>query len=103
MQVPTTQAVIDLCTSHGFAIAGVASAKRSVHEVELLQWLADEKQGEMEWMKRNVEVFLVIGPHRTVNREFLIFFSSVKNKMLSEVFTFKISKRVAAVTHTRFK
>ena len=58
MQVPTTQAVIDLCTSHGFAIAGVASAKRSVHEVELLQWLADEKQGEMEWMKRNVEVRL---------------------------------------------
>ncbi len=50
--------VTDLCESHGFALSGVSATTRSTHDVELLQWLADEKQGEMEWMQRNVEVRL---------------------------------------------
>ncbi len=58
MQAPTTQAVIDLCISQGFAIAGVTSAIRSAHDDKLWQWLEDEKQGEMEWMNRNVDVRL---------------------------------------------
>jgi epoxyqueuosine reductase len=58
MATLATQDVVDLCTSHGFAIAGVSSANRSVHEVAFLQWLQDEKYGEMEWMHRNVDVRL---------------------------------------------
>ena len=54
----STQDVVDLCTSHGFAIAGIAEASRSVHDAALIEWLKDEKQGEMDWMKRNVDVRL---------------------------------------------
>lgn len=50
--------VTDLCEAHGFALSGVTATTRSKHDVQLLQWLADEKQGEMDWMHRNVEVRL---------------------------------------------
>ncbi len=58
MAMFSSQEVVDLCISHGFAIAGVANASRSVHDAALVQWLKDEKQGEMEWMQRNVDVRL---------------------------------------------
>ena len=50
--------VIDLCETYGFALAGIAETGRSDYDVELIQWLADKKQGEMEWMERNVQVRL---------------------------------------------
>jgi len=53
-----TQAIIDCCLSHGFASAGIAQAEKSRHSSSLEQWLAQGKQGEMEWMKRNVDIRL---------------------------------------------
>ncbi len=54
----STEDIVELCELHGFAIAGVAAASRSVHDTALIEWLKDEKQGEMDWMKRNVDVRL---------------------------------------------
>jgi epoxyqueuosine reductase len=50
--------IVELCLSADFALAGVTSAKRSSHDVALEQWLVDGKQGEMEWLNRNVDVRL---------------------------------------------
>ena len=50
--------IVELCLSNGFALAGISSATRSSHDVALEQWLADGKQGEMEWMNRNIDVRL---------------------------------------------
>jgi epoxyqueuosine reductase len=53
-----SQAIIDLCLSQGFALAGIAKAHSSRHESSLQEWLAHGKQGEMEWMNRNVDLRL---------------------------------------------
>jgi epoxyqueuosine reductase len=53
-----TQEIIDCCLSHGFALAGIAQAETSHHSASLEQWLAHGKQGEMEWMNRNVDIRL---------------------------------------------
>ncbi len=53
-----SQAVVELCISQGFAIAGVSQAGRSSHDVALMQWLAAEKHGEMQWMNENIEIRL---------------------------------------------
>ena len=53
-----SSAIIELCLSNGFALAGITTATRSSYDTELVQWLADGLQGEMEWMNRNVEVRL---------------------------------------------
>jgi epoxyqueuosine reductase len=53
-----TQEIIDCCLSHGFALAGIAQAETSRHSASLEQWLAHGKQGEMEWMNRNVDIRL---------------------------------------------
>jgi epoxyqueuosine reductase len=58
MQRHKSKVVTDLCKKYGFAQSGVAEASRSVHDVQLTQWLADKKHGEMEWMERNVEIRL---------------------------------------------
>jgi epoxyqueuosine reductase len=58
MSMLDSKAVVDLCTTHGFAIAGVSQADRSVHDVALVQWLASEKHGEMQWMHKNVDIRL---------------------------------------------
>lgn len=58
MATPETIAVIDLCRSHGFALAGVAPAARSIHDSTFVQWLSDGKHGEMEWMNRHVDIRL---------------------------------------------
>ena len=58
MTTPTTQSVIDLCRAHGFALAGVAPASRSIHDSTFVQWLRDEKHGEMDWMNRHVDIRL---------------------------------------------
>ena len=50
--------IVELCLSKGFALAGISSATRSSHDVAIEQWLADGKQGEMEWMNRNIDVRL---------------------------------------------
>jgi len=50
------RAIVDRCIAEGFALVGITSANRSTHDVELIQWLQDGKQGEMEWMNRNVDV-----------------------------------------------
>ena len=47
-----------MCIAQGFAIAGVAKATRSEHDSSLVSWLEDGKQGEMQWMKRNVDIRL---------------------------------------------
>jgi len=56
MQKIDTTAVVAMCTAHGFSLAGVAAASRSVHDTSFVKWLADGKHGEMEWLNRNVEV-----------------------------------------------
>ena len=53
-----SQAIIDLCLSHGFALAGIAKANASRHKSFLKDWLAQGKQGEMDWMNRNVDIRL---------------------------------------------
>jgi epoxyqueuosine reductase len=53
-----TSVVVDLCIAHGFAIAGVAGASLSEHETSLISWLKEGKQGEMQWMNRNVDIRL---------------------------------------------
>lgn len=53
-----SHAIIDLCLSQGFALAGIANANASHHESFLEEWLAHGKQGEMEWMNRNVDLRL---------------------------------------------
>jgi len=58
MEKLNTQSIIDICTSQGFALAGVAPAIRSEHDNNLEEWLADGKHGEMEWMNRNIQVRL---------------------------------------------
>ena len=58
MTIPTTQYVIDLCRAQGFALAGVAPASRSSHDSTFVQWLRDEKHGEMDWMSRHIDIRL---------------------------------------------
>ena len=53
-----SKSVVELCTSKGFALAGVAAARHSSHDAVLRKWLEDEKHGEMEWLNRNVDVRL---------------------------------------------
>jgi len=58
MDRPNSQAIVDSCISHGFALAGVAKATRSSYDSALESWLAKGKHGEMEWLSQNVEVRL---------------------------------------------
>ena len=53
-----SQQVVDLCLAQGFALAGVAVANESAFKQEFEEWIKQGKQGEMEWMERNVGVRL---------------------------------------------
>ena len=50
--------IVELCITNGFALAGIASAKESKYSTAFEKWISQGKQGEMEWMKRNVDVRL---------------------------------------------
>lgn len=52
----TSQRILDRCRELGFALAGIAEALPTRHERELLEWLAAGKHGEMEYLRRNVEL-----------------------------------------------
>ena len=52
------QEVINLCLSHGFVSAGISTAKPTTYASEFQTWLDDGKQGEMEWLNKNVDVRL---------------------------------------------
>ncbi len=58
MEQLSSQEIIELCLTHGFALAGITKAQKSNHASSLTKWLADGKHGEMDWMNRNVEVRL---------------------------------------------
>ena len=58
MTTPDANSVIDLCRSHGFALAGVAAASRSIHDSTFVKWLNEGKHGEMDWLSRHVEIRL---------------------------------------------
>ena len=53
-----SQQVVDLCLAQDFALAGVAVANESAFKQEFEEWIKQGKQGEMEWMERNVGVRL---------------------------------------------
>ncbi len=53
-----SKAIIDLCLVHGFVLAGIAPASTSNYVSQLEEWLAQGKQGEMEWLNRNITVRL---------------------------------------------
>lgn len=44
------------CKALGFALAGVCRAEPTAYERELLDWLAAGKHGEMEYLRRNVQL-----------------------------------------------
>jgi epoxyqueuosine reductase len=48
--------IIDRCRELGFALAGIADAVPTEYERELLDWLAAGQHGEMEYLRRNVEL-----------------------------------------------
>ena len=51
-----TRHVLDRCREAGFALAGVCDAAPTSYERELIEWLAAGKHGEMEYLRRNVEL-----------------------------------------------
>ena len=51
-----SQRILERCREMGFALAGIADAAPTERERELLQWLAEGKHGEMEYLRRNVEL-----------------------------------------------
>src|SRR5438034_9473242 len=55
-QVDITTRVLCRCRELGFALAGIAEASSTQYERELLDWLAAGKHGEMEYLRRNIEL-----------------------------------------------
>lgn len=50
--------VLELCKSHGFALAGVCDASPTEHADELRAWLAAGKHGEMAYLAEHVDAKL---------------------------------------------
>ena len=48
--------IVRRCTDLGFAAAGICRAQPTDYERELLDWLAAGKHGEMEYLRRNVQL-----------------------------------------------
>jgi epoxyqueuosine reductase len=48
--------VLDRCRDLGFALSGVCESAPTQYEHELIEWLAAGKHGEMEYLRRNIEL-----------------------------------------------
>jgi epoxyqueuosine reductase len=48
--------ILDRCRELGFALSGVCEAAPTQYEHELIEWLAAGKHGEMEYLRRNIEL-----------------------------------------------
>src|SRR5262245_34520288 len=58
--MPTTATdsdrILARCRELGFALAGICRAERTSYEQELRAWLGAGKHGEMEYIRRNLEL-----------------------------------------------
>jgi len=59
-----TSRVLDRCRGLDFVLAGVTDARPTQYEAELFDWLSAGKHGEMEYLRRNVE--LRVDPRKMV-------------------------------------
>jgi epoxyqueuosine reductase len=51
-----TGRILNRCRELGFALAGVCDAAPTSYESQLMEWLAAGKHGEMDYLRRNVEL-----------------------------------------------
>ncbi len=56
MKTFDSNVVIECCLSQDFALVGITGARQTRFNDELDSWLKEGKQGEMDWMNRNVSV-----------------------------------------------
>ncbi len=56
MSVLSSEYIHQLCKEEGFASSGISPVKQSRYEQHFLDWIDEGKQGEMDWLRKNVNV-----------------------------------------------